>query len=157
MSAGVTVSFIVPAGYQLGDYAKLVGNSGSGEVDYDSPLTGRRMELFPNGAGLHGLGHAPVGCHRCGRGHSINTAGCGHLPLGKAPCGHGSAEISDTVQIDSCGTYKFAWAGYDPLGNAHDGNPEEVELTIHTARPAPAKLSKDTYDPAADILTLSAP
>ena len=154
MSAMITIEFVVPAGYQQGDYAQLHGNGGDGNVDWNNPLTDEFNNLFPDGAGVYGWGHAPWGHFRWGHGHSMNCLGWGHLPWGHFPWGHGSGEITAKHQVDSCGTYKFGLACYDELGNPHTGTPEEATVNVHIAPLAPSGLKKNSYDKETDILVL---
>lgn len=156
MSAKVTIKFVVPAGYQQGDYARLHGNSGSGEIDWDTPVLQEKFDLFPSGAGIFGWGHAPWGHSPWGHPFSMRTLGWGHLPWGKFPWGHGTAVITAEVDIFECGAYKFAFACYDSLGNIHEGTPEEVTLHIHIAPPVPTGLKKVSYNKDADVLILEA-
>lgn len=156
MSAIIIIKFIVPVGYEDGDYAYLHGNGGSGDIDWDSPLINERFDLFPNGAGIYGFGHAPWGHFRWGHCHSKRTAGWGHLPWGHFSWGHGTAVIMAQVRVESCGEYKFGFACYDSLGNVHQGAPEEALVSVHIHPPAPTGLKKNIYDKDTDILILDA-
>lgn len=156
MSAIITIQWSVPVVYDAGDYAMLCGNGGSGDIDWNNPLTNRRFELFPAGGGIYGWGHAPWGHHRWGHPHSMCTAGWGHLPWGHHPWGLGTAIIIAIYTVTVCGDYKFGFACYDKLGNLHEGTPEEASLEIHIAPPAPTGLSKNSYDKDTDILILNA-
>ena len=156
MIAKITISFVVPAGYSPGDYARLCGNGGSGAVDYNNPIDNADYDLFPNGAGIYGFGRAPFGSFRFGRGHSMNALGFGRLPFGRFPFGHGSALITADYRVDQCGDYKFGFACYDSLGNLHAGTPEETTVNVHIAPAAPTGLIKQSYNKTTDILTLTA-
>lgn len=156
MNGLVTIEYIVPAGYREGDYAKLHGNGGVGSIDWNNPLSEEVFDLFPNGAGLFGFGLAPFGHHRFGHAHSMRAAGFGRLPFGHHPFGHGTATITATYEVEDCGDYKFGFACYDELGNAHEGSPEETELEIHLAPAAPTGLKKNSYDKDTDVLVLDA-
>ena len=150
----VTISFVVPAGYAPGDYARLHGNGGSGDVDWETPLSETQYDLFPDGAGLYGFGNAPFGGHRFGRGHAMRCAGFGHIPFGKGPFGHGTGIVDAACEVTECGDYKFGLACYDELGNAHSGSPEETEVEIHITPDSPAGLTKNSYDKDTDVLVL---
>jgi len=154
MSAIITIRFVVPAGYADGDYAMLHSNGGAGSIDWDNPVSAAEYELFPEGSGLFGWGHAPWGHFRWGHGHSMRTAGWGHLPWGHFPWGHGTAVIYIKHRVEACGLYKFGLACYDKFGNKHSGSPEEVELDIHIAPAKPTGLAKYSYDKATDTLIL---
>lgn len=156
MSGLVTIEHIVPVGYQQGDYAQLHGNGGDGSVDFNAPLTGQVYELFPDGAGIFGFGFAPWGRFRWGRAHSMRTPGFGLLPWGRFPWGHGTGVVLATSEVDRCGEFKFAFACYDQLGNAHEGAPDEVTIEVHVTPDAPAGLAKVSYDKTTDVLILDA-
>ena len=156
MSAKATIRFVVPIGYRAGDYAMLHGNGGSGDIDYDTPLTNEVFELFPNGAGIYGFGLAPFGMHRFGRPHTMRTAGFSQQPFGLAPFGLGTAVVEAAHEVYECGAYKFALVCYDKIGNIDEGDPEEVTLNIHIAPDPPTRLSKTSYDKTTGVLILSA-
>ncbi len=49
MSALITIHWDIPAEtYEVGDYVRLCGNKGDGEIDYAKPLTAQKYELFPD-------------------------------------------------------------------------------------------------------------
>jgi len=154
MSSLIKLQFAVPVGYQEGDYAKLHGNSGSGAIDWDNPLSNKIYLLFPDGAGIYGWGLAPWGHHSWGHCFSMRTAGWGRLPWGHHSWGHGAVIVMAIDMIESCGAYKYGFACYDKLGNLHEGAPEEAEVEVHIAPPQPAGLKKYSYNKDTDILIL---
>ena len=154
MPALISLQFVVPAGYAEGDYAMLCGSDADGGIDWETPLTARRMEMFPSGAGIYGWGHAPWGNFRWGHAHSMRTAGWGELPWGLFPWGLGTAVLRDAREVGDCGLYKFGLAAFDSLGNPHVGSPGEAEADVHTAPYAPAGLKKNSYDSDTDVLVL---
>ena len=157
MSAKIALQFAVPADHQLGDYAVLYGNSGSGDIDWDAPLfNGRKFNLFPGGVGIYGWGFAPWGDFPWGDAHSMRTRGWGELPWAFFPWGLGTAIIEASIIVDSCGLYKFAFACFDSLGNPDEGDPGEVSVEVHTAPLAPTGLKKVSCDPDTDVLVLEA-
>lgn len=156
MSAVITIRFIVPVGYQSGDYAMLHGNNGSGDINWETPLSSEKLDLFPNGGGIFGYGHAPYGHFRYGHAHSMRVSGFGHLPYGHFPYGHGTAVIEAKHEVDSCGQYKYGLACYDEYDNRHEGSPEEITVTVHIAPAAPTGFVKNSYDKDTDILILDA-
>lgn len=156
MSILITIEFVVPLGYDQGDYARLHGNGGEGNIDWNVPLTKEIFDLFPRGAGIYGWGRAPWGHFRWGHAHSIQTPGWGHLPWGRFPWGYGTSIIQARRKVDSCGDYKFGFACYDRLGNLHEGTPEEAEVEVHIAPPAPTGLKKNSYNKDTDVLVLDA-
>jgi hypothetical protein len=156
MSAIITIEFVVPLGYQPGDYAQLYGDSGSGDINWDTPITAEIFQLFPNGCGIYCFGHTPWGHFRWGHPWSMRTPGWEHLPWGNFPWGHGTAIIRATVKVEDCGTYKFAFIVYDKLDNANQGTPEQATITVDIHPPAPTGLTKNSYDKDTDILILDA-
>jgi len=156
MSATVTVTYPVPIGYIKGDYAMLFGNDGAGDINYTKPLSRQKIDLFPNGQGVYGFGHAPFGRHRFGHAHSARAPGFGRLPFGRHPFGYGTAVVKVTHKVDDCGDYKFALGCYDSTGNFHEGTPEIAELQIHIAPAKPTGLKKNDYNKATGTLILDA-
>jgi len=154
--AVVTIKFVVGLGHCDGDYAMLHGSGGSGDIDWDNPLTQMKYELFPNGGGIFGWGHAPWGHFRWGHCHSKRCLGWGHLPWGHFPWGHGTNIIRAKVVVDVCGDYKFGFACYDKFGNKHEGSPEEIEVSIHLAPQPPTGLKKNSYNKETNVLILDA-
>ena len=155
MPARITIRFVVPIGYREGDYAQLHGNGGSGAIDWETPLTESVYQLFPDGAGIYGFGEAPFGRHPFGFAYAMRTAGFGRAPFGRHPFGYGATVIHITSEVRLCGAYKFGLACYDAAGNVHTGSPQELEVPVHIAPPAPEGLSKGTYDKATDVLVLN--
>lgn len=156
MSALITIQFCVPIGHQSGDYAMLHGNGGAGDIDWDTPLSNIKYELFPNGAGIYGFGYAPFGQFQFGYAYSMRAPGFGYLPFGSFPFGYGTALIKAVVKVESCGEYKFGFACYDKLGNLHTGTPEEITVSVHIAPAAPDRLTKYSYNKDTDVLILNA-
>jgi len=156
MSALITVDFVIPVGHERGDFARLHGNGGSGEIDWESPLSNEIFDLFPGGSGIYGWGHAGWGRFRWGHARSMRTAGWGHLPWGRFPWGHGAVVITARQKADACGDYEFGFACYDEAGNLHEGSPDEVTVHIHIGPPAPTGLKKNNYNKETDILILNA-
>ena len=156
MSATITIEHTVPVGYQEGDYAHLHSNGGSGEIDWNNPLSDEALDLFPGGDGIFGFGHAPWGHFRWGHCHSMRAPGWGYLPWGSFPWGLGSAVISAEAEVDCCGDYKSGFACYDSHGNLHEGTPDEVLVHVHIAPKAPTGLKKNSYNKETDILVLDA-
>jgi len=154
MSAIITIQFTVPVGHQDGDYARLHGNDGSGDIDWVNPLNNKIYRLFPDGAGIFGWGRAPWGHHFWGHAFSMLTAGWGHLLWGHFPWSHGTAVITATHRVEYCGDYKFGFACFDKLGNLSEGMPEEAEIEVHISPPQPAGLKKNSYNKDTDILVL---
>jgi len=156
MSILITIEFVIPLGYDQGDYARLHGNGGEGNIDWNVSLTKEIFDLFPRGAGIYGWGRAPWGCFRWGHAHSIQTPGWGHLPWVRFPWGYGTSVIQARRKVHSCGDYKFGFACYERLGNLHEGTPEEAEVEVHIAPPAPTGLKKNSYNKDTDVLVLDA-
>ena len=154
MSALITILFTVPVGYIGGDYAKLHGNGGSGDIDWNNPVDNTIYELFPGGAGIFGFGRAPWGNFCWGHAHSMRTAGWGHLPWAHFPWSHGSAVIEAAHKVVACGDYKFGFACYDKFGNVHEGTPEETALEVHISPASPTGLKKNSYNKTTDVLIL---
>jgi len=156
MRAKATIKFVVPVGYEPGDYARLHGNGGSGDIDFDNPLTDRILDLFPNGAGIYGFGLTAFSRHRFGKAQAMRTQGFGQLPFGYAPFGFGTNVIEATDEINECGAYKYALVCYDQAGNEDNGDPEQATLHIHIAPDYPDQMKKYSYNKTTGVLILAA-
>ena len=146
MSAKITIRWAVPAGYNLGDYAMLFWNEGSGDIDYTKPLVNSKFPLFPNNGGYLGWYHTPWYHFPWDHGQSSRCSGWYHLPWYHFPWYHGTTVISHNITVDFCGDYKFAFKIFDKLGNENTGTPQEVTASVHIAPPAPTGLKKGTYE-----------
>jgi len=156
MSAKITILWAVPSGYQPGDYARLYGNGGSGDIDYDNPITNNTFQLYPNNGGLLGWYHLPWYHFPWYHGAASRCNGWYHLPWYHFPWYHGTTVLAIERTVEFCGNYKFAFKISDKLGNEDVGTPEILTATIHVAPPAPTGLKKGTYDKDADVLILEA-
>jgi len=156
MSANITITWAVPIGYQPGDYAKLYGNGGSSNINYDSPLTIEKFVLFQDGGGIYGWYQMPWYKFPWYQGYATRCLGWYQLPWYKFPWYHGTTLITVRQTVFVCGVYKFALKIFDRLGNENVGETEEVEAVIHIAPPAPTGLTKGTYDKESNILILEA-
>lgn len=155
MPSWITIKQPVPPGYVIGDYAQLCWDAGTGTVDYDNPVTGEKLPLFPNRCGIHGYGRIPYGMGPYGHAVSIGTPGYARMPYGRAPYGHPTCLLQARTRVAACGTYKFAFAVFDAAGNPHAGSPGEVSVVVHTAPEKPVGLKKTSYNPATNLLVLA--
>ena len=153
--AMITVDFVVPVGCVPGDYAVLYGNGGSGDIDWDTPVSDQKYELFPNGGGIYGFGCAPFGSVPFGQAYSTRCPGFGNLPFGRGPFGYGSAWIKAKLKVTQCGDYKFGFELFDKAGNENEGTPGEVTTVVHIAPGAPLSLSKTSYNKSTGNLVLA--
>ena len=151
----VTLQFPVPAGYSPGDYCRLFGNGGSGDIDFDTPLNNFIYPTHPNHRGLMGYGNAPYGAYPYGSIAAVDVLGYGCAPYGAYPYGLGCIVIEAVIEVDDCGYYKFAFGAFDAAGNAHAGDPAETAREIHVAPEAPAGLKAESYNTETDQLTVS--
>jgi hypothetical protein len=156
MSAKVTITWSVPSGYLPGDYAQLYGNGGNGSIDYDTPLSNDRYELFPAGGGIYGWYHQSWYQFSWYHGYSMRCPGWGHQSWYHFPWYYGSNVITVQYDVSGCGDYKFALRIFDRAGNPNEGSPQELEAAIHIAPPAPSGLKGKSYDKDTDILILEA-
>ena len=135
----VTINFTIPSGYANGDYSMLVGDNGTGTIDYAHPLIPQQFPLFTGGNFGHPDLNAP--------------------PSTLSPSfGHGGNNTIAAVYTfnGSDGLYKFALATFDYLGNLTPGQPEIVTLNIKVPPAQPTGLKKVSYDKTNHILVLKA-
>lgn len=156
MRAKVTIQFRSGGPYKPGDYVVLFGNGGSGDIDYDTPLSAD-LPLYPDGVGVYGFYRQPWGNFPWGHG-SFRGFGDGfyHQPWGHFPWNYGSVPISASVVVSGCGSFKFAFKAYDSLGNPQADPCEEITAKIHIAPDAPSGLEKKSYNKETKVLVLDA-
>ena len=155
MPTKVTIKYPVDIGYCNGDCCYLYTNGGSGDIDYDNPVSGR-LPLFRNRGGIFGFGHAPFGHGRFGKPFASRCGGFGHLPFGCGPFGLGTGIVEAVYYAAVCGDYKFAFKVFDAAGNATDGSgQQELETEVHVRPARPDPLTAASYTPETNVLTLN--
>jgi len=153
--AKATIKWPVPAGYKPGDYAVLCANDGlGGAVDFNNQIS--THDLFRRGAGIYSVYRTPCYTTRCYKPSAQRTGGPYSTPCYKGCCGHTPNVIETTVDIAECGSWKYAFAVYDSLGNIYEGTAEEVAIEVHIEPDKPTGLKKVSYNKTTDILILEA-
>jgi len=155
MPARLILSFVVPAGVTPGDRARLYANGGQGSLDWDTPITGESIDLYPGGAGVYGFGLAPWGRFAWGRAMTFQTQGFGLLPWGRFAWGFGGVVITRAIEIADCGDWLAAFQLFDALGNISSQTPGQAAAAIHIAPAIPDGLKKESYNPVSGELILS--
>ncbi|MEA3226792.1 MAG: hypothetical protein U9Q07_12650 [Planctomycetota bacterium] len=136
----------------IGATAQIYFDNGTGQIDYDYPLTDSPLRIWPAwqdkaGLGLSGFGLADFGYD--------SAAAVG---LGKGSFGHGQFGLdADTIEWISpslpSGIYKFGVKIADKSGNQSSAGETEPITVTPAARPAD-KLSILSFDKQANKLLL---
>ena len=134
--------------------AEVYSDNGSGEIDYESPVTQDGILLWPSwqdkaGFGVGRFGVGDFGFDGCG------AVGLGLGVFGKGEFGFDADEISWVSGELETGRYKFAVETTDQSGRA-GSNPVESEqvVLIRAAQPGDS-LEIDSYDKEVDEIGFS--
>ena len=153
----VSITFAVPSTMIQGDYVRLFGNSGSGSVNYTTPIDSNRHDLFDGDSGLFGWGYGTWGHHPWGHLNARGVNGWGHLAWGHWGWGYGAAEIEIIKKEISPGDYVYAVQAYDRAGNVDVGTPEEEGLSVCLTPRTPRALKINNYNSTTNVLTFTIP
>ncbi len=133
--------------------ARVYSDSGEGEIDYDTAVNTKPIQLWPawqdkGGFGLSGFGRSDFGFD-----------GSAAVGFGNGSFGYGEFGFdADLVTWDSCeletGLYQFGVKVMDRFGNYGGASETEEILVIRFAKPAEA-LEVDSYDQEHEELLLS--
>ena len=134
--------------------AEIFSNGGSGDVDYETPVTARSLRLWPTWQDKSGFGLSRFGMSDLGFDSSA-AVGFGVGMFGDGEFGFDADEISWTTDELETGLYKFAVKVTDKFGNNNDNeNESEQVVVIREAQPG-EKLEIDSYDNAQNKLVLN--
>jgi len=152
-TATITASYFVAMGHTPDEQIALCHNSGSGDVNYASPVS-PWYDCFPAGSGIMGFGQGPFGYGPFGRAWSYNVnAGFGSTPFGSGPFGLGQTRIDAVTTVAACGIYRLGFAARDAAGNtSQTATANETQLSVHIPQPATAPVRPTAY--ADSVLSL---
>jgi hypothetical protein len=132
--------------------AQVFSDGGSGEIDYENPVSREDIQLWPSWQDKFGFGLGQFGEGDFGYEGSA-AAGFGMGLFGEGEFGFDADEVSWESDELETGQHKFAVKITDQFGQVSDGE-ETGEITvIRTATPAEG-LEVSSYDKAEDRLML---
>jgi hypothetical protein len=136
----------------IGSTAQVYFDNGTGEIDYDNPLTDRPIGIWPVWQDKAGFGISRFGASDFG----YDSAAA--VGFGKGSFGHGQfgldADVFEWLSGPvSTGVYKFAVKVIDQNGNENSSETAQVTVTL-AARPA-EQVSISSFDKQTNQLVLS--
>lgn len=134
------------SGYAAGDRFEVFGDGGSGQIDYDHPLTDRPVPFWPEAVPRRGHlldGHLELP-------HAEGTWPDGHLEGVHLLDDHGrpSAPVMFDTPEYVFGAFTHGVRPVDRLGNVFGGEPSETTQTINSSPPRPFNFSLSAFDEA---------
>jgi len=132
--------------------AEVYSDGGSGEIDYDNPVTTEAIELWPGWQDKAGFGLSRFGRSDFGFDGSA-TIGFGKGRFGDGEFGFDADEMGWISGELQTGQYKFGVKVTDRFGTTGNAQQSDEILVIRTAQPA-KKLDVDSYDKEQDRLVL---
>ena len=155
----VTLRVPIDETWDGGTRLQVYTNSGSGEIDFDSPLLARPVEVFPARPASRGLGGLPLGATRLGdekpsRPHNAILA---EEELGRTPLCGLEPFIDLVVDVPAVfGVWKFAVKAFDRFDNVQAEAGAEIERMVSGTEPVPLEsFAVDNYDSETDQVTFA--
>jgi hypothetical protein len=151
-SGCVTITLLRSQNLPMGASAGIYYDNGTGQIDYDKPMTDKPIRIWPAWQDKAGLGMSRFGLGDFGW---DSAAAVG---LGKGSFGHGQFGLdADTIEWTSLslpsGTYKFGVKIRDASGRQSTGS-ETEPITVTPAAKAADKLSVSSFDKQVNQLVL---
>ena len=151
-SGRVRISLLRAQDLPTGGSIEIYGDNGTGQINYDNPLTGLPIRLWPAWQDKAGFGMSRFGSGDFGY-DSAAAAGFGKGSFGHGQFGLDADAIEWVSPVMKAGVYKFAVRVIDEAGNESSSQTGQVTVTS-TARPA-EKLSISSFDKQTNELLLS--
>jgi hypothetical protein len=151
---GSRVKLIMSCSQNLPEGAtmEIYYDNGTGQIDYENPISDTAIEVWPNWQDKGGMGMSRFGLSDFGY-DSSSPIGFGVGCFGKNPLGIDADTIEWVSPILPAGLYKFAVIVVDKKGNK--SNPVESEPVTVIPEPKPADgLEILSYDKQANELIL---
>ena len=132
--------------------AQVFSDGGSGEIDYENPVSKEDIQLWPSWKDKFGFGLDQFGEGDFGYDGSV-ALGFGRGLFGEGEFGFDADEISWVSSELETGKYWFAVKVTDRFGQASEAQETGQIMVIQAARPVEG-LEVDSYDKAEDRLVL---
>jgi hypothetical protein len=152
-SGRVTITLLRSQNLPTGATAQIYFDNGTGQIDYNNPITDTPIHIWPAWQDKAGLGMSGFGLSDFGY-DSAAAAG-----FAKGSFGHGQFGLdADTIEWTSpplpSGTYKFGIKITDPSGRQSTSSETELITVTPAARPA-EKLIVSSFDKQTNELVLN--
>lgn len=152
-SGCVRISLLRSQTLPIGATAEVYFDNGTGQIDYETPLTNQPIRIWPARQDKTGFGMSRFGAGDFGY---DSPAAVG---FGKGSFGNGQFGIdADTIEWTSsplcAGVYKFAVRIFDGVGNQSSAS-ETEPITVMPAATPVEQISISSFDKQANQLVLS--
>jgi hypothetical protein len=136
----------------VGSIAQLRFDNGTGEIDYDSPLSSSPIRVWPAWQDKAGFGMSKFGAGDFGY-DSAAAVGFGKGSFGRGQFGLDADTIEWISQALEAGVYKFAVTIADAVGNESSNETDQITV-VPAAKPA-EQVSVSSFDKQMNQLVLS--
>ena len=152
-SGRVRISFLRSQNLPIGAIAQIYSDSGTGQIDYNNPLTAGPIKVWPVWQDKAGFGMSKFGASDFG----YDSAAA--VGFGKGSFGNGQFGLdADTFEWVSppmqAGVYKFAVKVADEAGNQSSGS-ETGQITVTPAARPAEQVSISSFDKQTNQLVLN--
>jgi len=151
-SGRVKISLLRSQNLPFGATAIVYFDSGTGEIDYQTPVSNLPIRIWPGWQDKAGFGMSKFGVSDFGY-DSAAAAGFGKGSFGNGQFGLDADTIEWVSPVLAAGEYRFAVRVIDDRGNASSGSETEPITVTPAARPA-EKLSISSFDKQTNQLVL---
>jgi len=152
-SGRVRLSFVRGQDLPIGATACIYTDSGSGEIDYDNPLSAGPIRIWPAWQDKAGFGMSSFGRSDFGL-DSAAAVGFGKGVFGRGQFGLDADVLEWISPPMSTGIYRFAVKITDERGNESGASETGQVAVIRAARPA-EEVSVSSFDKETNRLVLS--
>ena len=152
-SGRVKISLLRQQSLPFGSTAEIYFDNGTGEIDYDNPLTGEPIGIWPAWQDKCGFGMSRFGASDFGYDSSA-AVGFGKGVFGRGQFGLDADAIEWASPFLQVGVYKFGVKISDAAGNESSAS-ESDEVTVTPAARATENLDILSFDRQTNQLILS--
>jgi hypothetical protein len=149
----VKISLLRGQDLPIGAAAEVFFDSGTGEIDYDNPLTEEPIRVWPSWQDKCGFGLGSFGPGDFGY-ESAAAVGLGRGTFGRGQFGLDADVIEWVSGLLEAGIYKFGVRATDGAGN-ESGSAETGQITVTPAAKPAEHLSISSFDKQTNHLVLS--
>jgi len=151
-SGRVKVTLLRGQNLPIGSTAQIYFDNGTGEIDYDNPLTNSPIQIWPAWQDKTGFGMSRFGASDFGY-DSAAAVGFGKGSFGRGQFGLDADTFEWVSQPLQAGVYEFAIKIADKAGNEESSETSQVTVTP-SVRPA-EEVSISSFDKQTNQLVLS--
>ncbi len=152
-TGGVRISLLRLQNLPIGAIAQIYFDNGTGEINYDSPLTDSPVRIWPAWQDKAGFGMSRFGVSDFGY-DSAAAVGFGRGSFGNGQFGLDADTFEWTGPLMNAGIYKFAVKITNGVGNESSGS-ETRQVTVTPAAKPVEQVSISSFNKQTNQLVLS--